>query len=111
MVGTVGAAFGLGAVAQISLLLSGLLATWITVPTRIVGWLGGFGAGALMSAVAFDLVGQAEALGGPGLVVWLLLGAAVFIVGDYLVERRLGSSGGEGSALGIVLGAIVDGVP
>jgi ZIP family zinc transporter len=106
-----GAAFGLGAVAQISLLLSGLFATWVTVPTRIVGWLGGFGAGALMSAVAFDLVGQAESLGGPGLVVWLLLGAAVFIVGDYLVDRRLGSSGGEGSALGIVLGAIVDGVP
>jgi hypothetical protein len=106
-----GEAFALGAVAQISLLLSGLFATWITVPSRIVGWLGGFGAGALMSAVAFDLVKQAEALGGPGLVAWLLTGAAIFILGDYAVDRLLGSSGTEGGALGIVLGAIVDGVP
>ena len=54
----------LGAVAQVSLLLSGLLATWVTVRRRIIGWLAGFGAGALVSAITFDLTKQAEALGG-----------------------------------------------
>jgi ZIP family zinc transporter len=120
MGGTVAEAIVLGAVAQVSLLLSGLFATWVTVPGRLVGWLGAFGAGALISAVAFDLTPQAEALGGAGLALWLLLGAAVFIGGDYAVDRRLGSSGADGAdgadgagggALGIVLGAIVDGVP
>jgi ZIP family zinc transporter len=113
----------LGAVAQVSLLLSGLFATWVTVPGRVVGWLGAFGAGALISAVAFDLTPQAEALGGAGLALWLLVGAAVFIGGDYAVDRRLGPGGAAGAgdaggageagggALGIVLGAVVDGVP
>jgi zinc transporter, ZIP family len=86
----------LGGVAQVSLLLSGLLASWVTVPRRIIGWLAGFGAGALVSAIPFDLTKQAEALGGVGLSVWLLIGAAVFIVGDYVVERRFGAGGGSG---------------
>jgi hypothetical protein len=34
-------AFGLGMLAQSSLLLAGLLACWITVPTRLVGILAG----------------------------------------------------------------------
>lgn len=42
----------LGAVARASLLLSGLIATWVTVPSRVTGWLAGFGAGALISAGA-----------------------------------------------------------
>ncbi|MBV9581248.1 MAG: hypothetical protein JO057_21920 [Chloroflexi bacterium] len=104
-------AFLLGAVAQGSLLLSGLFATWVSVPTRVVGWVGAFGAGALISAVAFDLLGQAQALGNVGLTLWLLVGAGIFIGGDYAVDRRIGPSGAEGSALGIVLGAVVDGVP
>lgn len=109
--GTVASAFWLGAVAQSSLLLSGLFATWFTVPTRIVGWIGAFGAGALISAVAFDLVGQAEALGGPGLTLWLLIGAGIFIAADYAVDWRIGSGGAESNALAIVLGAIIDGIP
>lgn len=34
-------AFGLGVLAQSSLLLAGLLACWIRVPTRLVGILAG----------------------------------------------------------------------
>jgi ZIP family zinc transporter len=103
-------AFALGALAQISLLLSGLFATWVTIPDRYVGWLAGFGAGALVSAVTFDLTPQAEALGGPQSTLWLLIGAGVFIGGDLVVDRRFGGDGSSG-ALGIVLGSVVDGVP
>ena len=103
-------AFLLGAVAQISLLLAGLAATVFNVPTKVVGAMAGFGAGAMISAVSFDLVDQAEVLGPVPLTVWLLIGAVVFIVGDKLVERRFGAAG-VGGALGIVIGSVVDGVP
>src|SRR5438874_7194822 len=41
----------------------------------------------------------------------MLIGAGVFIGGDYAVDRQIGPSGAEGGAFGIVLGAAVDGVP
>jgi ZIP family zinc transporter len=103
-------AIALGALAQASLLLSGLFASWVTVPRRIVGWLAGFGAGALISAISFDLFAQARALGGVELMLWLLIGAGVFIGGDYAVDRRIGPSQASG-AVGIVLGSVVDGIP
>ena len=103
-------AFGLGVLAQSSLLLAGLLVCWVTVPRRLVGALAGFGAGALISAVSFDLVAEAEALPSWEFTLWMLVGVAVFIGGDYVVDRRFGS-GGAGGSMGIVVGSVVDGVP
>src|SRR5215211_8445927 len=100
----------LGMLAQSSLLLSGLLVYWLHVPTKVVGALAGFGAGALISAIAFDLIPEAELLGPWQIVLWMLLGAAVLLVGDAIVERRFGSEG-TGGAMGIVVGSVVDGVP
>lgn len=102
----------LGVIAQSALLLSGLIVYWVTIPKRIVGWLAGFGAGALISAVAFDLIAQdeMEGLGDLEIALWLLIGALIFIGGDRLVESRFGE-GGEAGALGIVLGAVVDAIP
>ncbi len=55
----------LRAIGQSSLLLPGLAVYWIKVPKKVVGWLAGFGAGALISAVALDLIAQdqVEAIG------------------------------------------------
>src|SRR5512132_962760 len=53
-------AFGLGALPQSSLLPARVIVVWITVPTRIIGILAGFGAGAMISAIASDLVPEAE---------------------------------------------------
>jgi zinc transporter, ZIP family len=105
-----GEAFGLGAVAQSSLLLAGLVVCWVTVPRRLVGILAGFGAGAMIAAISFDLVDEAEVLETWEVMVAMLAGVAVFLVGDELVERRYGSAG-EGGAMGIVVGSVVDGVP
>jgi ZIP family zinc transporter len=102
-------AIGLGALAQVTLLLSGLLVFWIAIADRHVGWLAGLGAGMMLAAVAFDLTDEAEALGSLGLATWFLIGGAVFLVADRVVEARFGSE--EGSALGIVLGSVIDGVP
>ena len=103
-------AFGLGAIAQSSLLLAGLLVFWVTVPRRVVGIMAGFGAGALLAAVSFDLIAETEGLDGWELGLWMLVGVAVFLVGDRIVERRFGSEG-TGGAMGIVVGSVVDGVP
>jgi len=56
-------AFILGCLAQVSLLLAGLGATVVHVPKKVVGAMAGFGAGALVSAVSFDLVDQAKVIG------------------------------------------------
>ena len=103
-------ALALGTIAQSSLLLAGLFACWVSVPRRLVGALAGFGAGALISAVSFDLVAEAEALESGQMALWMLVGVAVFLGGDYLVERRFGDEG-AGRSMGIVVGSVVDGVP
>jgi zinc transporter, ZIP family len=103
-------AFGLGFIAQCSLLIAGLLVCWVKVPRTLVGILAGFGAGALLSAVSFDLIAEAEHLGNWQLSLWMLIGVAVFLVGDRVVEKRFGASG-SGAAMGIVVGSVVDGVP
>jgi ZIP family zinc transporter len=102
--------FGLGALAQSSLLFAGLLVCWVAVPRRLIGILAGFGAGALIAAVSFDLLAEADALASWQLGLWMLIGAGVFLGGDYIVERRFGSEGAGGS-MGIVVGSVVDGVP
>jgi zinc transporter, ZIP family len=103
-------AFALGTLAQSSLLLAGLLVCWVTVPRRFVGVLAGFGAGALIAAVSFDLIAEAEQLASWEMALWMLIGVAVFLGGDFYVERRFGSEGAGGS-MGIVVGSVVDGVP
>jgi len=104
-------AFGLGTLAQSSLLVAGLIVCWIKVPTQVVGILAGFGAGAMISAIAFDLVPEAQVhIDLWQTVVWMLIGVAIFLLGDRLVDKRFGS-GGTAGAMGIVLGSVVDGVP
>jgi ZIP family zinc transporter len=104
-------AFALGAIAQSSLLLSGFLPYVLRIPDRVIGVLAGIGAGALIAAVAFDLVPEAMSLA--EVALWFLVGAAIFIVADRIIEERFGGDGGGGGggALGIVLGSVVDGVP
>lgn len=80
----------------------------------------GFGAGVLISALAFDLVEEAveTSAGEGGVAVGLLTGAVVFFAGDALIDRMGGEgrkasdgSQAEGSGLAIVLGAVLDGIP
>ena len=104
-------ALGWGLLAQSSLLVAGLLVCWVTVPTKVVGILGGFGAGAMIAAVSFDLLPEGQAHIEPWQTgLWMTVGVAVFLVADQIVERRFGSAG-AGGAMGIVVGSVVDGVP
>lgn len=103
-------AFGLGVLAQATLLLAGVVVCWVTFPRRLVGILAGFGAGAMIAAISFDLLGEADGLRPWELGAWMLVGVAFFLAGDRFVERRYGDEG-EGGAMGIVVGSVVDGVP
>lgn len=98
----------IGALAQSSLLVTALLVYWRTIPERAVGQLAGLGAGALLGAAAFQLVPEAQAsLDGAQVGLWMLVGGAVFVIADRIIERRFGESG----AMGIVVGNINDALP
>ena len=103
-------AFGLGTLAQSSLLLAGLIVCWVKVPSRVVGVLAGLGAGAMLAAISFDLVVEADELAFWEFGLFMLFGVAVFLIGDRVVEKRFGDEG-TGGPMGIVVGSVVDGVP
>lgn len=103
-------AFALGGIAQSSLLLAGLAVYWVRPSAKVIGCLAGFGAGALVAAVSFDLIPQALELDDWQTALWLLIGALVFVVADRFVETRFGE-GEDAGPLGIVVGSVVDGVP
>ena len=75
-----------------------------------MGALAAFGAGALIAAVSRDLLPEANELQLFQGALWAMLGAAAIMAGEHFVEERFGSEGPSG-ALGIVIGAVVDGVP
>jgi zinc transporter, ZIP family len=91
-----------------SLLLGAWLALRAPVPRATVGRTMGFGAGALLAALAYDLMPDTH-LG--DVLTWLSFGAGaiVFYALDGLLESRAGNSAGIGTS--IALGALLDGVP
>jgi zinc transporter, ZIP family len=114
------AAFGWGTLAASSLVIGAVFALRFRIPLRAVGLIMGFGAGVLISAVAFDLVEEAsgKASGSGWAIAGLFAGCFVFFGGDLLIDRFGGSqrkdaAGAQesGSALAIVLGTVLDGIP
>jgi ZIP family zinc transporter len=78
-----------------------------------VGLISGFGAGALVSAVSFELTLDAAEAGLPAAAAGgLALGAMVYWFGKRQLARR--SSGQDGSSsrgLSLLMGAVLDGIP
>lgn len=112
--------FAWGFLAASSLVVSGAAALHWRVGERLLGWIMAFGSGVLISAVAFELVQEAfHTSSGEGRVaLGLAIGSLTFFAGDLLIDRMGGEerkqSGGkqvEGSALAIVLGIVLDGIP
>ncbi|MGH2993887.1 MAG: ZIP family metal transporter [Solirubrobacterales bacterium] len=108
-----------GAVAASSLLIGAVVAIRVTIPRKAIGLILGFGAGTLISAMAFELTEEAFRLGGADAVaIGLALGALAYFAGDTVIERRGGqnrmSSMGDqadSSANALLLGAVLDGIP
>jgi zinc transporter, ZIP family len=103
-----------GLVAALALVLGAVIALLAPVPRRIVALVLSFGAGALVSALAFDLSDDAFRVGGTFVFgAGLAVGALAYYVGDRLIDR-LGPGSGvrrQTSGPAIVLGALLDGLP
>jgi zinc transporter, ZIP family len=102
------AALGWGALAASSLVIGAVLGLARPWPDRIVGLVLAFGAGALISAVSFDLAQEGARLAGlDAVAAGLAVGALTYYVAARAVERRSGDSAGPALALG----AFLDGIP
>jgi len=114
------AAFGWGILAASSLVIGSVVALLFRINLPTIGLIMGFGSGVLISAVAFDLVEEAagKASGQGAVIAGMFAGCGAFFGGDHLIDRsggadRKDAKGAQesGSALAIVLGTVLDGIP
>jgi zinc transporter, ZIP family len=113
-----------GSVAGGALVVGAAVAWWVSVPRAVVASIMGFGAGVLISALAFDLVDEAETKGGlTPTVIGFLAGAIVYVAANVVLARRgarhrkrsgeqqPSESEQQGSGAAIAIGALLDGIP
>jgi ZIP family zinc transporter len=108
-----------GLFAASSLLLGAVAGYLLRIPTHLIALIMAFGAGVLISAVAFDLTEEAYGIGGGDAVaLGLGAGAITFFAGDWYIDhmggamrKRSGMEQSEGNAKAIAFGAALDGVP
>ncbi len=107
-----------------ALVVGAAIAWLVHVPQKVVASIMAFGAGVLISALAFDLVDEAETQGGLTPTVIGFLGGALVYVAANLALARLGArhrkrsgtqqsseSDQAGSGAAIAVGALLDGIP
>ena len=105
------AALAWGALAASSLVIGALLGLVREWPDRLIGIVLAFGAGALISAVSFDLAQEGARVGDPGFLgLGLAVGAITYFVLNRMVGRRSRASG-SGGGTSLALGAFLDGIP
>jgi zinc transporter, ZIP family len=113
-----------GLLAGGALVVGAAIAWFVKVPRTVVASIMAFGAGVLISALAFDLVDEAESKGGlTATVIGFLGGAAVYVAANVVLARhgarhrkRSGDqqpseSEHSGSGAAIAIGALLDGIP
>jgi len=110
------AAFLWGGLAAAALVVGYLLAER-RLSNQTIGLIMGFGAGALISAVAYELVPE-SVNGGWDIALFLLIGSVTFFVADWLVDRKGAGKrktiagehpGGSGAA--VFIGTLLDNIP
>jgi ZIP family zinc transporter len=109
---TVLRAAGWAGLAASTLLLGAFLGTHMRVSKRVLGLVMGFGAGALIASVSFELTEDAfQMSGGVPVALGLALGGLAFYLGDTAIDR-LGPTNERGdNGLALMLGAALDGIP
>jgi ZIP family zinc transporter len=115
----VAAALGWGALAASSLVIGALLAYARRWPERQVGLVLAFGAGALISAISFELASEGIEVGSiRSTALGLGLGALAFFFLDGRINARFAKGGGrrgraqaDDPGIALALGAFLDGIP
>ena len=107
-----------GAFSSASLYLGEALAGPMRNRHHATGLVMGFGAGTLLSAVAYELVPESTLSQGFRVGLGVLVGALAYFVGDRLVDRgggadrqKIGEPAPESSGAAMFVGALLDGVP
>ena len=106
-------ALGWGALAAVSLVAGAVLAFVRPWSDGHIGLVLAFGAGALISAVSFELAEEGVKIGGLGwTALGLGLGAMTYFVLDGVIERHFaGANASDDAGIGLALGAFLDGLP
>lgn len=111
-----------GFLSGFALFLGSLVGLYLSIPKKWVALIMAFGCGILISSLSIDLMTEAFELNeNPYLVgMAFILGAIVFVVGDYLIdklggEKRKSAAENNHSELtsgnAILLGTLLDGIP
>lgn len=109
-----------GLVATSSLVVGGLIGCFIPIGKRPLGLVMAFGAGVLISAVAYELVFEAIETGkGTGGIAWgIALGALTFFFADRIISNMgaadrtaIDASAGSALVVPMLLGIMLDGIP
>jgi ZIP family zinc transporter len=110
---------GLWGLLAASSLLIGYMLAGRGLSNLTTGMIMGFGGGALISAIAYELIPESIFGGaGVGMALAFLLGALAFFGGDWLIDRQGGvdrknipgdRAGGSGAA--IYIGTLLDNIP
>lgn len=104
-----GEAFVVGLIVAVPLVAGAVLATVGTVRRGLLATVLAFASGAMMAAVAFELVAEADRTASIGVVAAALLGGALtYLLVDAAVEYRFASTA-VGPAL--FIGVLLDGIP
>ncbi len=105
-------ALGWGSLAAASLIIGALLALARSWRSGLVGAVLAFGAGALISSVAFELAQEGLRIGSPlSVAAGIAIGAVTFFTADRAVNKIGGRGGGGAGGLPLAIGALLDGIP
>ena len=112
-------AFFWGGVGAAALLVGALVAYLLNPSRQVMAVIMALGTGLLIGSVSFELVDEAlEHQAVAWVALYVLVGAATFTVGNWILSRRGGGQRkdptgeqADGSALAIVLGSVLDGIP
>lgn len=100
-----------GLVAASSLIIGALAGVAHRWNQRLIGLVLGFGAGALVASISFELAEEGFRVGGAlPVALGLATGAVTFFVADHVVDR-LGGDGKAAAGMPLLLGALLDGIP
>lgn len=85
-----------GVVASSALIVGAIVGVWVRVPSRTLAAMLAFAAGALITALSFELFEESRERGGLGrAVLGLALGAAVFTALSWWLDRRAEGKAGD----------------
>jgi ZIP family zinc transporter len=104
-------ALGWGSLAASSLIVGAVLGVLRDWNQRVVGLVLGFGAGALVASISFELAEEGFRVGGAlPVALGLIIGAITFYFADMGVSR-LGGRARQAAGSSLALGALLDGLP